>query len=275
MGTVTLRDGTAVIEEPNIAAENINADISLEGNVITLTSLKGDVNGGTLEGSGTVTLGDGGIADIDMRVDDERLRLRCAARPAQPDATPTSASRKQDENFVVSGRVTITEGGLTGDVNFDTGLLAAMTARRKLDLTEERNPFLERMRFDVNVNTATPILVDNNLARAEARARLRVVGTPYEPGLVGQVTLLEGGEIRLNERRYEVDRGVITFVDERRIFPSFDLLLNTTAGNYDITIAVTGTPGDTADDADVGSDAARTGHHGDARHRPHARRDAR
>ncbi len=35
------------------------------------------------------------------------------------------------------------------------------------------------------------------------------------------------------------------FVDERRIFPSFDLLLNTTAGTYDITIAVTGTPGDT------------------------------
>ena len=112
-----------------------------------------------------------------------------------------------------------------------------MTARRKLDLTEERDPFLERMRFNVNVNTATPILVDNNLARAEARARLRVVGTPYEPGLTGQLTLLEGGEIRLNERRYEVERGVITFVDERRIFPSFDLLLNTTAGNYDITIA--------------------------------------
>jgi autotransporter translocation and assembly factor TamB len=134
---------------------------------------------------------------------------------------------------------------LTGDVNFDTGLLAAMTARRKLDLTEERDTFLERVRFDVNVNTSTPILVDNNLARAEARSRLRLVGTPYEPGLVGQVTLLEGGEIRLNERRYEVDRGIITFVDERRIFPSFDLQLHTRASNYDITIAVTGTPGDT------------------------------
>ena len=59
------------------------------------------------------------------------------------------------------------------------------------------------------------------------------------------MTLLQGGEVRLNERRYEVERGVITFVDERRIFPSFDLLLNTTAGNYDINIAVTGTPGDT------------------------------
>jgi outer membrane protein assembly factor BamA len=134
---------------------------------------------------------------------------------------------------------------LTGDINFDTGLLAAINARRSLDLTEERDPFLERLRFDVNVNTASPILIDNNLARAEARAMVRVVGTPYEPGLTGQLTLLEGGEIRLNERRYEVDRGIITFLDERRIFPSFDLQLSTTAGNYDVTIDVTGTPGDT------------------------------
>ena len=67
----------------------------------------------------------------------------------------------------------------------------------------------------------------------------------YETGLSGRLTVLEGGEITLNERRYEVERGVITFLDERRIYPSFDLLLNTSAGNYDITLAVTGTPGET------------------------------
>ena len=243
-GTFTLRDATAVSDEPNIAAENLNADITLEGSRIVLTKLTGDVNGGTIEGSGSVTLGEGGIADIDMR-----FATKDFAYDAPLDMRSLSDSEiriaREDENFVVSGRVTIMEAGLTGDVNFDTGLLAAMTARRKLDLTEERDSFLERLRFNVNVNTATPILVDNNLARAEARARLRVVGTPYEPGLTGQMTLLQGGEVRLNERRYEVERGVITFVDERRIFPSFDLLLNTSAGNYDINIAVTGTPGDT------------------------------
>jgi outer membrane protein insertion porin family len=243
-GTLTLRDGSAVSDDPNIAAENIDADVALEGRRIVLTRLTGDVNGGTLEGSGSVTLGDQGIADIDMR-----FATRDFAYDAPLDMRSLSDSElriaRDDENFVVSGRITLLEAGLTGDVNFDTGLLAAMTARRTLDLTDERDSFLERLRFNVNVNTATPILVDNNLARAEARARLRVVGTPYEPGLTGQVTLIQGGEVRLNERRYEVERGVITFVDERRIFPSFDLLLDTTAGHYDIDIAVTGTPGDT------------------------------
>ena len=58
----------------------------------------------------------------------------------------------------------------------------------------------------------------------------------YETGLLGELTILEGSEIRLNERRYETERGVIAFADERRVFPSFDLLLNTTVDTYDITI---------------------------------------
>ena len=49
----------------------------------------------------------------------------------------------------------------------------------------------------------------------------------------------------LNERRYEVDRGIVTFIDERRIVPSLDLLIRTAARNYDITLEVAGTPGET------------------------------
>ena len=104
-----------------------------------------------------------------------------------------------------------------------------MKARRRLDLTEQRNQFLDRVRFNLDIDTATPILVDNNLARAEVTADLRVLGSPYEPGLSGRLTVSDEGEITLNERRYEVERGDITFVGERRIEPSFDLLLNTTA----------------------------------------------
>ena len=235
----------AVSDEPNVAAENINAHVDLEGRRIVLTRLEADVNGGTLNGIGRRDARRGHAQRHRPRDHDQRHRLRRAARSPQHLGLDHHRSPKNGDEIVVSGQVTIDEAGLTGDINFDTGLLAAMTARRKLDLTEERNPLLERVRFNIDVNTATPILVDNNLARAEIEADLHVVGTPYETGLLGELTLLEGSEIRLNERRYEAERGVITFADERRIFPSFDLLLNTTAGNYDITIAVTGTPGDT------------------------------
>ncbi len=243
-GAIEVMNARAVSDEPNVAAENINAHVDVEGRRIVLTRLDADVNGGTLNGTGSVTLGEGMLSAINLE-----LSAHDIAYDAPLDLRSISDSEIRvtgnGDEILVSGQVTIDEAGLTGDINFDTGLLGAMSARRKLDLTEERNPILERVRFNIDVNTATPILVDNNLARAEIESDLTVVGTPYETGLLGELVLLEGSEIRLNERRYEAERGVLTFTDERRIFPSFDLRLLTTAGTYDVTIEVTGTPGDT------------------------------
>jgi len=243
-GSVDIANTSFASDDPNIAGQSLNAHLDLEGKRIVLTKLESDLNGGTLSGSGSVTLGDGSVSEIDLRI-----TTKDVAYDAPLDLRSISSSNirvtRRGEDIVIGGQVTIDEAGLTGDINFDQGLLAAMTQRRRLDLTEKRNPFLERVRFNINVDTSTPILVDNNLAKAEIESDLRLVGTPYEPGLLGEIRLLEGSEVRLNERRYQAEPSVITFVDERRIFPSFDLHLDTTVSNYAITIAVTGTPGDT------------------------------
>ena len=243
-GSVTLTGATAAMDEPNVAAENINGRIELAGRRVSLTELKADLNGGTLEASGNLTVGDGDLSEVNLEITTNDVAFDAPLDLRSLTDSKIRVTRDGDD-ILVSGQVTIDEAGLTGDVNFDTGLLAAMTARPKLDLTEKRNPLLERLRFAIDVDTAAPILVDNNLAHAEITTDVRVVGTPYETGLTGRMNILEGGEIRLNERKYQVQRGAITFVDDRRIFPSFDLELNTSARNYDITIAVAGTPGDT------------------------------
>lgn len=243
-GVVDLRGAQLVVDEPTVAAENVNARLLLAGRRISLAELTGTLNGGSLKGSGHVELGAGGIADAALE-----LVTTDVAFDAPLDLRSRSDARlvfrRRDDDYVLEGQVTLDEAGLTGDINFDEGVLAALSAPRTLDLTESRNPFLEKVRFDLNIDTAAPILVDNNLARAEVTADLRLIGTPYEPGLNGRLTVLEQSEVRLNERRYEVERGVITFLGERRILPSFDLQLATEARNYDITLAVSGMPGDT------------------------------
>jgi outer membrane protein assembly complex protein YaeT len=243
-GTVDIANTSFVSDEPNLAGENLNAHLDIEGKRIVLTRLESDLNGGTLTASGRVTLGEGAVSDVDLQVTTKDVAYDAPLDLRSISSSNIRVSRQGDE-FVIGGKVTIDEAGLTADVNFDEGLLAAMTQRRNLDLTDKRNPFLERVRINLDVDTSTPILVDNNLGRAEIESELRLVGTPYEPGLLGEIRLLEGSEVRLNERRYEAEPSIITFVDERRIIPSFDLHLNTTANKYDIMIAITGTPGDT------------------------------
>jgi translocation and assembly module TamB len=204
-GALALNDVTLAVDEPNIAAEHVNARVDLAKDRMTLSTLTADVNGGTLSGSGGLAYRHGQFEDVDLQ-----LNVRDFAFDAPLDLRSVSNSTirvtSQGDEFLVGGNVNIREGGLTGDINFDTGLLATLNQPRALDLTEERSPLLERVNFNVQVTTDSPILIDNNLARAEVRTNLRVVGTPYETGLTGTMTVLEGGEIRLNERQYQVER---------------------------------------------------------------------
>ena len=244
-GFVELTDATVLVDDPGIAAESLSARLDLAGDRVTLTTLSADLNGGTLSGSGFLTLGgEDAISDVELQLAAEDFAFEAPLDLRSMSDFTLSLDREGDL-FVVSGQVTLAEAGLTSDINLDTGLLAAVTASRPLEFTEARNPLLERMRFEIDVDTATPVIVDNNLARAEASLDLRVLGTPYETGLSGRLTLLEGSVITLNERRYQVERGDILFVDERQISPSFDLQLMTSANDYDITLTVTGPPDDT------------------------------
>ncbi|MCA1585910.1 MAG: translocation/assembly module TamB domain-containing protein, partial [Acidobacteria bacterium] len=243
-GFLELSGGSVSLDEPQIVAQQLDARVDFTRDRADIRRLSGTLNGGTISGSGFVAAGDGDLPAIDLQ-----LAARDVAFEAPLDLRSLSDTdltiTRRDNTIVVGGGVKIQEAGLTADLNLDTGILAALNARRSLDLTEERSPVLERVRFDLGVATTTPIVVDNNLATAEITADLRVLGTPYETGMSGRLQLLDGSTVTLNERRYEVERGIITFLDDRRILPSFDLRLNTSARSYDIALEVMGSPGDT------------------------------
>jgi outer membrane protein assembly complex protein YaeT len=243
-GTVDLADATIASNDVNIAAANVDAQLDLTGRRIDLTRLRGEINGGAFEGSGHVTLGNRSISDVNLQFSAKGVAYDAPLNLRSLSNATVGVTRRGDE-FVIDGQLTIAEAGLTADINLNDPFFDGLSARRTLDLTEARDPFLQRVRFNIVVNTASPVIIENNLARGEISADLRVVGTPYDPGLTGRLTLAEGGQLTLNARRYQVERGVITFVDERRITPSFDLALHTEASDYDVRIAVSGAPGKT------------------------------
>jgi outer membrane protein assembly factor BamA/autotransporter translocation and assembly factor TamB len=243
-GFLELVDGRIAVAEPQVAVQGLQGRIDFTPERITLSRLEGRLNGGTLSGSGGLALQGLKPRDVSLRISaqdvgfDQPLNMRSFSN------ADIQVTQKGDD-VIVGGRVAIREAGLTEDLNLDTGIFGYLNAPRTLDLTEARNPLLERVRFNLMVNTESPMLVDNNLAKAQIDANLRVLGTVYETGMSGQLQLEEGSVLTLNERQYHVQRGVIDFIDDRRIVPSFDFQLATTARHYDITIEATGTPGDT------------------------------
>lgn len=95
--------------------------------------------------------------------------------------------------------------------------------------------------LDLRVEADHTIELRSPFVRLIGSASLHVTGTTGRPGLVGKVEFEEGGEVTLQNLRYDLERGAFTFADPDRIDPSVELQLRTWVQNYQVTLRVTGT----------------------------------
>ena len=238
-GYLQVTDADASMTSPRIQAERVNARLDLAKNRVTLSRLTGALNGGTLQGSGGFSLRGTEIEAADLRVSSTGVYLDFPANLK----TMSNANiflRSTGNRFLLGGSVAVIDGSYTESVNLDQGVLNALNFAGTPEVREDRSPMLERLDYGIAIQTKNPVIVDNNLAKAELEMDARLTGTYYRPGLVGRVTIDEGGSLNLNERKYLVDRGVLTFTDENKIDPSFDIVAKTQASGYDVTLTVQG-----------------------------------
>jgi hypothetical protein len=102
------------------------------------------------------------------------------------------------------------------------------------------------LRFDVQIDApAGSLRIDNNIARVEAQADLRLQGTYDRPILSGRADI-DRGELVFEGNNYDVTRGTIDFSNPSRIEPYFDLEAETRVRvsdqTYRITLGFLGTP---------------------------------
>jgi outer membrane protein assembly complex protein YaeT len=242
-GYFQLTDAQVSLREPRVGIDALNVRLDLAGTKATLSRLDGVMNGGDLSGSGSTEFANGALRNTNLNIKAADVYMNA------PEGLKTVSNidlqvKSAGEDLVLGGKVSIVEGGYTEE-KLTRALLAKVTQPRALDLTQERSEFLENLRFDLAIVTENPIVIDNSLAEAEIVADLRLLGNPYETGLSGRLEILEGGQLRFQEREYLVDRGVVTFTSDRSIEPGLDILATTTAGGYDITLQISGQPGET------------------------------
>ena len=97
------------------------------------------------------------------------------------------------------------------------------------------------LNLNLHVEAEETINLHNPFVRLTGSASLDITGTSNQPGLVGQVEVLEGGEVTLLGNRYEVERGSLNFSNPQGIDPFLDLQASTWAQEYQITVNLSGT----------------------------------
>lgn len=240
-GELTWLGGEVASTRAGLAAQEIDLKVALRPGIIAIEKLTGMLNGGSLDASGNIGYEGMEIRDVDLRAKADGLFLEI------PEGLRTVSNadltiKSRDDTVLVGGRVEVEEGIYREPLAFDRLLIDLLRGTGgATEFVTEPNALLARTRFDIEVESLNPIIVDNNIAKLGATLDLRLTGGYYRPGLTGRVALEEGGELYVSENRYFVDRGVIDFFNENRIQPTVDVLARTQVqGKYDIELALTG-----------------------------------
>jgi outer membrane protein assembly complex protein YaeT len=240
-GFVEIKEGRAGIESPRVSLDSLDARFDFLDNRITIGKFSGNLNGGSIIATGSADLknGDHNSLSIVARLRDVFLEFPTGLRSfSTADLTFTSINN----SIMIAGKVRALESSYRQPLEIGGGILKIFQPQQELVVERERSKLLSLIRFNVAIESATPVIVKNNLADLEADADLKLVGTFYAPSIVGKIDLEEGGQIFLNERTYFIRRGVISLINQTKIEPDLDIQAETTVSGYSITMQINGTP---------------------------------
>ena len=243
IGYAETNNGRFSLRDPRIVADDLHIRLAVTPEKISVERLEGLLNGGSLTGEGALGYTNGLLDDISLRLSFSNCFLE-APKGLKSAASGTITITSKEETIEIGGNVRIDESAYRESLEVGGQLMNYLKSQQVVVISDlAPDSILDRIHYNISVRTITPLLVQNNVARVEAEASgLRVVGTYHEPSVTGRVTLTEGGTIILNQREYELERGIITFVSQTRVEPELDIQARTKVAGYEITMQLMGNP---------------------------------
>lgn len=246
-GDVSLVGGQIRLAEPQVVATELTARAVLSRSTAQIADLTGTINGGRLSARGELTFGTAGQAESSLTAEIRDMALEFPeGLRSQLDADLTLAVTAEGGDAPLSGRlsgdVTVVEASYREPLAVVAGVLTALRNRGLTAGAASGDSFARRLALDVGVVTENDAIVDNNLARLQLGADLRVIGTAGAPALSGRAELREGGQLYLGRNVYAIESGAIDFANPNVIEPDLDIVAQTRAGGEEIELTMMGTP---------------------------------
>jgi outer membrane protein assembly complex protein YaeT len=236
-GGVVWRDGRFSMTDPLIGGEDLDLRAQVQGKKVVIDNFSGVLNGGRVRASGSFSIAGGQPENVDLTLTGRNVFLDYP-RGLQTVSGARLTLQSSGRNYLLGGALTVQDGSYRE--GFDIASILRQARRGQASMLRERNPLLERMRFDVAIRTEQPLVIDNNLGRLSSTANLRLVGSPQRPGLTGRLEIEENSRVYFGGRTLEIREGTIDFTEENRIAPVFNIAADTRVSNYDITMRVFG-----------------------------------
>jgi translocation and assembly module TamB len=214
---------------------NANGTVAFTGREAYIRNITGESGGGKVTLSGMVGYG-GPLMQF-------HLQAAVAGVHIQYPATITTqvganlAWNGTSARSVVTGTVNILEVSLHAGADIGNVLTAAAAPP---SAPTGSGGVLAGMRFDVRIMTAPDTQFQTTLTQnLQADAKLTLLGTPDNPGMIGRVAIT-GGNVVFFGSKYAIDQGTISFSDPSSINPILNIALETTVQGIGVTLSVSG-----------------------------------
>jgi autotransporter translocation and assembly factor TamB len=125
---------------------------------------------------------------------------------------------KNRDDFTIGGDVILGESSILQDVQPG----ALLPFFRKVEKPMSTPPsFFRKVRIDLRLRESDKIWIDNNIAHMRLHSELGFIGTLAQPNISGRLSVEEGYILYL-DRKFQVQQGVLDFIDPHRINPIVD-----------------------------------------------------
>lgn len=231
-GKIQLKNAAFSTETAPITLEKLNATLDVKPDRVRIADFSGQVGGGTISATGFITYRPQMQFNVSMQAKSIRIRYPEGLRTVLDSSLNFTGTTQAAS---LNGRVLIDSISFTPD--FDLASFAGQLSGNSLPAPSQG--FTNRIKLGISLQTAGQFRASSSQISLEGDANLQVIGTASNPVIVGR-TDLTSGEVFFMKKRYELQRGIINFVNPNRTEPVVNVLIAVTVEQYNLSITLVG-----------------------------------
>ena len=226
-GVVQVVNAAFQAPDAPLGAEKVNAKFEVQKDRVDIRTFTAETGGGTVTAQGSVVYQSAPRFNVGLSAKEVRLRYPDGVRAM---LNSDLALNGTPESAVLTGQVLIDRLSFTE--SFD---LATFADQFSGPSSAPSEGIAQNIKLDLAVKSTQEMGLSSSKLSVQGSADLQVRGTAAEPVILGR-TNITGGELFFNNRRYQVQNGVIQFVNPTRTEPIVNLSATTTVDQFDISL---------------------------------------
>ena len=226
---------TTVDVGARLAITRTSGQLALSGSTVRIVKLGGRMGTGTFEVEGTIDLRRG--PDLAWTLTEVGANL---APSLEVEFSGRGTLAGSWQRMKLDGRIDVSRMLYDRDIEL-TDILPSLNRT----LAEApRPPSAHLVELNLHIVAPGELYVENNIARVEARADLRITGTAAAPVLDGRIEVLDG-EVTFRDRKFEIEGGTADLRPDLGLAAALNITaestIETTDSTYIVNVLVTGT----------------------------------